>query len=228
MNGTPSDCLALVNRMRLVEGIEYRVYTPKEASKHGPLPVAIWTHGGGWMTGDLDSDDLLCRVIAEHAPSIVINVDYRLAPEHKYLTQLEDTLKVYRWAQQNAISFGGDANKFYTIGGSAGGALALQVANRLVKDPAKRNNIKGIAAIVPCTLHFDNVPEGYKSIHKSFEGNKTDVPVIDKESMEIFYREAKVDPKDSDIFTALATDNHKNYPPTYIASCAGSLGWPRY
>lgn len=80
-----------------VEGVKYRVYTPKEAAKQGPLPVAIWTHGGGWMTGDLNSDDLLCRVVAEHAPSIIVNVDYRLAPEHKVPTQLEDTLKVYRW-----------------------------------------------------------------------------------------------------------------------------------
>lgn len=49
------------------------------------------------MTGDLNADDLLCRIVAEHAPSIIVNVDYRLAPEHKVPTQLEDTLKVYRW-----------------------------------------------------------------------------------------------------------------------------------
>lgn len=122
-------------------------------------------------------------------------------------------------AMQNAASIGGDPNKFYTIGGSAGGALALQVANRLVKDPATRHRIKGVAALVPCTLHYDHVPEEYKSIHKSYEENKEGVPIIDKESMRIFYTEAGVDPKDSDIFTALATDNHKNYPPTYIASC---------
>ncbi|KAH7378188.1 carboxylesterase [Cadophora sp. MPI-SDFR-AT-0126] len=214
----PSDATTSVDGE--VEGIKYRIYTPRDASKlGGPLPVAIWTHGGGWVTGNLDSDDLLCRIVAERAPAIVVNVDYRLAPEHPYPTPLEDTLKVYRWAQQNATSLGGDAKRFFTIGGSAGGGLALQVANRLVKDPMTRNNIKGVAAMVPCTLHFDNVPSEYQYMHKSYEENKTDVPVINKESMEIFYREAQVDPEDSNTFTALATDNHENFPPTYFASC---------
>ena len=98
----PSDATESVDGE--VEGIKYRVYTPKEAAKQGPLPVAIWTHGGGWMTGDLNTDDLLCRVIAEHAPSIIVNVDYRLAPEHKVPTQLEDTLKVYRWVSHHPLA----------------------------------------------------------------------------------------------------------------------------
>ena len=96
----PSDAVDAKNGD--VDGIKYRLYTPKEASKSGPLPVAIWTHGGGWMTGDLDSDDLLCRLIAEHVPSIVVNIDYRLAPEHKAPTQLQDTLKVCRWVSRHS------------------------------------------------------------------------------------------------------------------------------
>lgn len=95
----------------------------------------------------------------------------------------------------------------------------MQVANRLAKKPETRGFVKGIAAVVPCTLHWDNVPSEYQSIYKSYEENKEGVPIIDKESMDIFYTHAEVDPKDSDIFTALATDNHKNFPPTYFASC---------
>ncbi|KAK5189348.1 Telomerase-binding protein [Exophiala xenobiotica] len=213
----PSD--AVESKDGEVDGIKYRLYTPKEASKQGPLPVGIWTHGGGWATGDLNSDDLLIRIVAEHAQSIVVNVDYRLAPEHKAPTQLEDTLTVYNWARQNATSFGGDLSKFYSIGGSAGGALALQLANRIVKDPSKRDGIKGVAAIVPVTLHYDHVPEEYKSMFKAMQENEKDVPIIDKESMRSFYEFAGVDPQDSDIFTALATDNHKNFPPVYFVSC---------
>ncbi len=123
------------------------------------------------------------------------------------------------WARQNASSYGGDPNKFYTIGGSAGGGLALQIANRLVKDPSKRDGIRGVAAIVPVALHYDNVPDEYKDMHKSYDENKEGVPIIDKNSMEIFYEHAAVDPKDPDTFTALATDNHKNFPPVYFASC---------
>lgn len=78
-----------------VEDVKYRLYTPKEGS--GPFPIAIWTHGGGWMTGDLNSDELLCRIISEHTKSAVINIDYRLTPEHKWPAQLDDCMKVYKW-----------------------------------------------------------------------------------------------------------------------------------
>lgn len=78
-----------------VDGIKYRTYTPKGVT--GPLPTAIWTHGGGYMVGNLDSDHLLCGVVAEHTKSTVVNIDYRLAPETAWPGQLEDCLKVYKW-----------------------------------------------------------------------------------------------------------------------------------
>lgn len=94
---TPSD--AVESRDGRVDSVRYRVYTPKDASKQGPLPVGIWTHGGGWTMGDINDDDLLCRFVAEHIPSILVNVEYRLAPEHKAPTQLQDTLAVYEWVR---------------------------------------------------------------------------------------------------------------------------------
>jgi versiconal hemiacetal acetate esterase len=110
------------------------------------------------------------------------------------MASLERVVADVKQARQNATSFGGDLNKFYSIGGSAGGALALQLANRIVKDPSKRDGIKGVAAIVPCTLHYDYVPEEYKSMFKAFQENEKDVPIIDKESMRSFYDFAGVDP----------------------------------
>jgi versiconal hemiacetal acetate esterase len=114
---------------------------------------------------------------------------------------------------------GGHPNKFYTIGGSAGGALSLQVANSIAQDPSKRDAIKGVAAIVPITLHWDNIPAEHQSIYKSYDENKEDVPIIDKQSMETVYMHVAADPKDSDMFTSLATENHKNFPPVYFVSC---------
>jgi versiconal hemiacetal acetate esterase len=75
------------------------------------------------------------RAIAEYIPSIIVSVDYSLAPEHKAPTQFLDSMKVYEWAQQNASSIGGDANKFFSIGGSAGATLLLAIANYLVAPP---------------------------------------------------------------------------------------------
>ncbi|EME86810.1 uncharacterized protein MYCFIDRAFT_49459 [Pseudocercospora fijiensis CIRAD86] len=202
-----------------VDGIKYRIYTPK--AKSGPFPTAIWTHEGGYMTGDLDSDHLICGLVSEHTNSAVVNIDYRLAPEFQWPTQLEDSMKVYKWAHANASSFGGDPNKFYTAGGSAGGALAFQIANQVVQDPELKDSIKGIVAMVPATTHWDSIPEKYKSKHKSYEENKEGTPIIDKKSMEIFFEHLgpKADPNDPNVFTILATDNHAKYPPTYLTSC---------
>ena len=170
------------------------------------------------MIGNIDQDELLCRIVAENAPTILISVEYSLAPEAKYPTQLNETLSVYKWAQQNASSFGGDSEKFFSIGGSAGGGLALQVANKLVQNNSK-GAIKGVCAIVPISLHYDNVPEEHKSKYTAYVENGDGAAVIDKKSMAQFFEYAGVDPKDSDTFTALATENHKNFPPVYFTVC---------
>lgn len=101
-----------------VDGIKYRVYTPKD-HRTGGLPLAMWSeqhsllclaaasphadfppaHGGGFMLGDLETDDWWCSFVAEHSSSIVVNIDYRLSPEVKTPTHLEDCWKVYKWVR---------------------------------------------------------------------------------------------------------------------------------
>jgi versiconal hemiacetal acetate esterase len=171
------------------------------------------------MVGDLNMDDPLCRIFAENGPCILISVDYSLTPEHKWPTQLDECMKVYKWARQNASSYGGDADKMFTMGGSAGGGLALQIANRLVKNPDLKGAIRGILAIVPLALHYDNVPSSLQSKYKAYDENGPDSAVINKESMKVFYDALGGDIKDPELFTALATDNHKNFPPTYVCVC---------
>jgi len=202
-----------------VDGVKYRVYTPVDAVKSGPLPVGVYTHGGGMACGNLDSEDILCRAVAEHTPSIVVSVDYRLTPEHKGPAQFMDSLAVYKWAWYNASSIGGDQSKFFSIGGSAGGTLALALANFIVAKPEIRSHIAGCVAIVPATLHWDNVPSEYAHMYKAYTENASDVPIIDKSSMETFYTALGADPKDANTFVALNTENHKNFPPTYICTC---------
>jgi versiconal hemiacetal acetate esterase len=75
-----------------------RTYTPT-ASPAGsnPLPVGVYFHGGGFCCGDLESEDTFCRLLAERLPCIVISVGYRLAPEHKAPTQLDDALEAWNW-----------------------------------------------------------------------------------------------------------------------------------
>lgn len=68
-------------------------------------------------------------------------------------------------------------------------------------------------------MHPDNVPAKYKSTYKAWEENSVDVPIIDRESMDIFFSAAEPNPQDSELFTLLAEDNHALFPPTYFVSC---------
>lgn len=118
---------------------------------------------------------------------------------------------------QNAASIGADASKLITMGGSAGGGLALAGANKSIKDGS--NLVKGIVAMVPCSIHPDNVPKSVQPDYKSYEDNAVDVPTIDKSSMQTFYEAVNANPQDEEQFPALAATNHSKFPPTYICVC---------
>lgn len=80
-----------------VNGLKVRVYSLKASSPEIPQPVGIYSHGGGYVMGSLDSEDPLCRAIVENSGAIIVSVDYRLAPEYKSPTQLEDVLIALQW-----------------------------------------------------------------------------------------------------------------------------------
>ena len=107
--------------------IPIRIYRPKlDATRE--LPVILYTHGGGFVSGDLDTHDPLCRLLANHVPAITVAVDYRLAPEHPYPAAAADCFAVLRWLAANASSFGGDTRRLAIAGDSAGGNLAAATA----------------------------------------------------------------------------------------------------
>ena len=108
--------------------IPLRLYWPSDAAN---LPILVWYHGGGWVVGDLESGDATCRRLANLAQCIVINVDYRLAPEHPYPAAVDDAYAAVVWAAQNAPRFRGDASRIAIGGDSAGGNLAAVVAQLL-------------------------------------------------------------------------------------------------
>ncbi len=101
--------------------IDVRVYRP-EASE--PLPLLVYAHGGGFVFCDLDSHDGLCRNLANLIPAVVVSVNYRLAPEHRWPTAAEDLYAATRWAVDHAADFGADPSRVVVGGDSAGGNLA--------------------------------------------------------------------------------------------------------
>lgn len=111
-------------------GREVRVRAYLPASPDGDaVPVLVFVHGGGWVSGDLDTHDVLCRALAVRAEVVVLSVDYRLAPEHPYPAGLEDVYEVLAWAGEHAQSVGGDPARLAIAGDSAGGNIAAAAAH---------------------------------------------------------------------------------------------------
>jgi len=109
--------------------IPARIYTPTRLRKvNGLAPGLVFFHGGGWVIGDLDSHDVVCRKLADEGELMVVSVDYRLAPEHKFPAAVDDAIASTKWIADNAKQFGIDASRLMIGGDSAGGNLAAVVA----------------------------------------------------------------------------------------------------
>jgi acetyl esterase len=107
--------------------VAVRIYRGKGAPGEG-APLILYLHGGGWVIGTLDSHDEICRLLADLADAVVLCPDYRLAPEHKFPSGLEDCAAVLTWAHEQARSLGIDQERISVGGDSAGGNLAAVLA----------------------------------------------------------------------------------------------------
>jgi acetyl esterase len=143
---------------RVVSGVPVRIYRP---SAPGPLPVVVYYHGGGFTICNLETHDGVCRMLANDSDAIVISVDYRLAPEHKYPAAVEDAYAALLWTAENAASLGGDATRLAVAGDSAGGNLSAVVAQR-ARDEAGPELIFQLL-IYPATDFAGDYPSRYEN-----------------------------------------------------------------
>jgi acetyl esterase len=153
------------NRLILVdqeEEIKIRIYTPEG---NGPFPLFVYYHGGGWVLGDIETADATCRMIANRTGRIVVNVDYRLAPEYKFPIPVYDAYTALIWVSENAVSINGIASNIVVGGDSAGGNLAA-VVSQIARDqngPA----ISGQVLLYPVTnLSYDTA--SYQEFQKGY------------------------------------------------------------
>ncbi len=131
-------------------GIPARLYIPKTLRhRDGLSPCLVFFHGGGWVIGDLDSHDVVCRILADEGSVLVISVDYRLAPEHKFPAAIDDAIAATRWIADNAMQLNVDVEQLFVGGDSAGGNLAAIVAIDARDNDGPK--LKGQMLIYPAT-----------------------------------------------------------------------------
>lgn len=126
--------------------LTYRVYRP---ASPGPHPVVVYFHGGGWVLGDAVSDDPLCRDLCVRSDALIVSVDYRHAPEHRFPAAHDDGWAALRWVAEHAEELGGIPGRLVVAGWSAGANIATVVC-RLARDAAGPT-IVGQALLTPVT-----------------------------------------------------------------------------
>lgn len=145
-------------------GIPIRIYWPRELRAEERIPVTLFLHGGGWVVGNAATYDTHCRRLANAAQCVVVFVEYRLAPEHRFPAAVDDCYAVLRWLKENAPHIGGDRRKIAVAGDSAGGNLSavLCLKSRDLNGPP----ICAQALVYPVTDHWD---AGYLSYSENAE-----------------------------------------------------------
>ncbi len=141
--------------------IPIRIYTPREPKPDEKLPVLVWYHGGGYVIGDLDTHDSVCRALANEADCIVVAVDYRLAPENKFPAAVDDCAAALKWVAKHASEINADGARIAVGGDSAGGNLATVVS--ILARNAGSPNIVFQLLIYPVTA-----PEPETKSHHAF------------------------------------------------------------
>ena len=140
---------------QIIEGpgvrVPLRIYTP---AGEGPFPIVLFLHGGGWVIGDIEAYDTTCRELCGGSESVVISVDYRLAPEHPFPAAVDDAMAALRWTLSNAASLNGDAKKIAVAGDSAGGNLAAVTA--IQAQQSLPGAIRAQLLVYPVAAHYND------------------------------------------------------------------------
>ncbi|SFC16813.1 alpha/beta hydrolase [Clostridium uliginosum] len=187
------------------EKIPVRIYTPEDSEK---LPIIIYSHGGSWIGGSLDTHDNVCRKLSQNTKAIVISVDYCLAPENPFPAGLNNVYNILKWTYENAESINGDKKHIAISGDSSGGNLSAAVA--LMARDKNDLHIDCQVLIYPST----NISE-LNSKSWSYFSNDFNISTEDMEKYISLYVPRKEDRKNPYASPLLAKD-FKELPDTLV------------
>jgi acetyl esterase len=177
------------------------------SAKNGTLPVLVFLHGGGWVVGNIDSHEAMCRHLANRAECAVLSVDYRMGPEHKFPAAVEDCFAATVWTAGNAAALGVDPGRLAVGGDSAGGNLAA-VVSLLARDK-RAPRISCQILIYPAT----DAAMRHDSVARYAEGY-----VLTRATMRWFYEQYLRTPEDAADWrvSPLLAPDLSRLPPAYV------------
>lgn len=188
--------------------IPLRYYRPAGAGKKERLPVLVYYHGGGWVIGDLDTHDVVCRTLCNEARCAVVSVDYRMGPEHKFPKAVNDAYAAAKWVAEEAKFLRIDAERLAVGGDSAGGNLAAVVC-LMARGLENVPKIVYQLLIYPATDMHMTTPS-----HAKFgEGH-----LLTRPSMDWFQQQYLNGPQEREDWRAspIRAKNLKGLPPAYV------------
>ncbi len=186
--------------------ITVRQYRPMGSNSVEPLPALVYLHGGGGVIGDLETHDVLCRSLCNQSMCVVLSVDYRLAPEHRFPAAYDDALAAFEWAVAQAQALGIDSSRTAIGGDSAGGNLAAAVCLGL-RDRAAQPAFQLL--IYPATDMRATAPS-HRSNGQGY--------LLTSDAIAWFYRHYLAEPADDVDWRAspLLAASHANLPPAMV------------
>ncbi|KAF2275284.1 alpha/beta-hydrolase [Westerdykella ornata] len=207
-----------------------RSYRPASKDPSEKLPVYLYFHGGGFLFGNLDTEDPVCAAIAIQTGVAVLSVNYRHTPEHKFPTAWWDTHDAFAWLHQNIDAIGGDPSKIVVGGISAGGQLtaSLVLEKHLGKALTEYPPIAGQILLIPALAHLATYEDGPIKLMKSPEVSSykqnENAPLLPVSAIKYFYNlletDSKPDLKDTKLNIVNATPEEvKGLPPTVFCIC---------
>ncbi|MCR9294016.1 MAG: alpha/beta hydrolase [bacterium] len=198
--------LAQVQQFSIHSELNARLYRPEAAEC---LPAIVYFHGGGWVLGNLDTHDALCRRLSQQSGSVVISVDYRLAPEARYPAAFDDCYLATRFVAEQAEQLGIDAERLSVAGDSAGGNLAAAVAIKARDENGPKLNCQ---ILVYPVIQPDFQTQSYRDYGVDH--------MLTRDSMEWFWKQYLGDLSPATIqaapFAAILNQQLEDLPPSLI------------
>lgn len=187
--------------------VPIRTYIPQTA---GPHPIVVFFHGGGWILGSIETHDALCRALADESGCVVVSVEYRRAPEHRFPAALEDCYAATSWVAGNAAAVDGDPSALAVAGDSAGATLATGVA-LLARDRGSPSLDYQVLAYPATDYRFDTA---------SYEENAQGY-FLTRKDMERFWEGYLRDGSDGrhPYASPLRVDDASALPPALVLTC---------